>query len=243
MYPAVSVTVGKVVSTKDPDGLGRVQVQLQGYNSTVQVWLRMTMPYASTVAGFVFLPEVDDEVLVLRGTGDNLDGMFIIGALYNGARTPVYTNADGENITKQIQTRSGNHVVFTDKDGEEAIEIKTKAGNIITMTDKSGTNGFAINNADGTIKIKRDMNGADITVANGKNATVTVQGDTTVNGTGNVTIKGGMNVNVEAGINLTCKGAANASLEAGAQLAVKGGAQVSVEAPMIKIAGGLVQIN
>ena len=243
MVPSIAVAVGKVLSTKDPDGLGRVQVQLMAYNSTVSVWLRMTMPYASAAAGFVFLPEVDDEVLVLRGAGDNVDGMFVIGALYNGAHTPVYTNPDGENITKQIQTRAGNHVVFTDKDGEEAIEIKTKAGNIITMTDKVGTNGFAINNADGTIQIKLDTNGADVTVANGKNATVTVQGDTTVNGTGNVTVKSGMNVNVEAGINLTCKGAANATLEAGAQLTVKGGAQVSVEAPMVKVEGGLVTIN
>ncbi len=243
MHLSIPVAIGKVTSTKDPDGLGRVQVQLMAYNATVQVWLRMTMPYASATAGFVFLPEVDDEVLVLRGAGDNVDGMFVIGALYNGSHTPVYTNADGANITKQIQTRSGNHVVFTDKDGEEAIEIKTKAGNIITLTDKAGINGLEMKNADGTIDVKLDTNGADITVSNGKNATITVQGDTTLNGTGNVTIKSGININVEAGANLTCKGAANATLEAGAQLSVKGGAQVSVEAPMVKVEGGLVTIN
>ncbi len=234
---------GKTVDTKDPEALGRVKVQLLGYGDDAQVWLRMLMPYASNTAGYVFLPEVDDEVLILRGNGDDVDAMVILGAAYNVTNKPLYSNADGDNITKTIQTRSGTFVTWSDKDGEVSLTLKTAGGNEIAMLDKSDTVGFTVKNGDGTIDLAMTKEGLTLTVGNGKPMSVTVGGDTTINTTGATTIKGTGDVTVESSANLICKGGINATLEAGAQLNVKGGAQVKVEAPMIELAGSMVKIN
>lgn len=236
-------TIAKVTSTQDPENLGRVQVQLQGYEGTVLVWLRMLAPYASSSAGFVFLPEVDDEVLVLRGADDVVDAMYILGALYNGKNVPTYTNPDGENNTKTIRTRAGVDISISDEAGKESITIKTPAGTLLALQDASDKKGLAFGNSDSTVSLAMDTNGVSLTVANGKPTSVSSQGDVSVDGKANVEVKAAMQVTVQAGTNLVCKGSVNANLEAGAQLVVKGGAQVSVEAPLVKIQGGLVQIN
>lgn len=236
--------VAQVTDNKDPEGYGRIKVKLLGYLTGVEVWLRMLNPYGSSAAGSVFLPEVDDEVLVLRGAEDRLEGMYILGALYNATRKPVYDNADGANITKQIKTKAGNLFAFSDKAGEEGITLQSKAGSKIVINDKSDTNGFTIANADGTISIVLDKTGASITVAKGQPATITVAGDATISADGKVTVKSGGDASVTAGGNLTVKGTANATLEAGAQLTVKGGAKIGIEAPMVEIKGAtMVKIN
>ena len=57
------VLYGRVLDTNDPDHLGRVQVQLAGFEATEDLpWLRMLHPYASKAFGSFVLPEKDDEV-------------------------------------------------------------------------------------------------------------------------------------------------------------------------------------
>jgi len=106
-----------VTDTKDPLGLGRVAVKLKGFPADVtltDIWLRMVMPAANNLTGIVWLPEVGDEVAVLRAGGDTLEGMLILGAVYNGTNLPIYKNADGDNITKEFRTKAGNAITFTD---------------------------------------------------------------------------------------------------------------------------------
>lgn len=233
----------QVTDNKDPDGLGRIKVKLLGYVTPPEVWARLLTPYATIAGGQVFYPEVGDEVAVLRGAADNLEGMLILGSVHNGKQVPTYTNDDGDNITKRIRTKAGNDITFTDKAGEEAISITTKAGNTIVLNDKSDPNGLSIKNADGTVTVTMDKSGVSITVAKGQPVTVKAAGDATVQSDMNVTVKGSANVEVNAGANLTLKGAANTTLEAGAVLEVKGGAQVKVSAPMVELSGSLVKIN
>ena len=134
------VVVGKVTSTKDPQGLGRVQVKLQGYVSRIEIpWIRIVGSYASAGVGAVLLPETDDEVLVLKGDGENAEQMVCLGSVYNGKRKPPSDNADGENNFKQLKTRAGNTVTISDKSGEESITIATPNSALVVQLDqKSG---------------------------------------------------------------------------------------------------------
>lgn len=122
-----------VTSTKDPLSIGRIQVKLRGFGTDLElkdVWLRMLSPAASAQTGFLWLPEVGDEVAVLRGAGDTIEGMLLLGSLYNGKNKPIYSNDDGDNITKEIRTKAGNLITFTDKAGEEAILIQTASAKV-----------------------------------------------------------------------------------------------------------------
>ena len=113
--------VGKVVDTADPDKLGRVQVSVHGFTAdTKYPWMRMIQPHASSKSGFVWLPEVDDEVVVLRGGTEHL----ILGSVYNGVNKPENVPAaTDKNLYKQIRTPTNHLIQFYDDKGKGWITI------------------------------------------------------------------------------------------------------------------------
>lgn len=140
-----------VKSTKDPLSLGRVQIVLRGFSAdTEPMWVRMVQPAASAGSGFFFLPEKNDEVIVLRGAGDVLEGMLILGCVYNGKNKPATPDLDDKNSVKEIRTKAGNAITFTDKSGDESISIVTKSGKMkIVLSEKTKT--ITIEGADAVI--------------------------------------------------------------------------------------------
>lgn len=180
------VVVGKVKSTKDPQGLGRVQVELQGYEKRVDIpWIRIAGSYASAGNGAVLLPEKDDEVLVLKGDGENSEQMMCLGSVYNGKRKPPSDNADGENNVKQLKTRAGNTVTIVDKSGEESISIATPNNTLhIQLDQKSG---------------QITITGKDKVVVSCPSGEVSVEcQNAKVSASAEVKISGGASVSVEA---------------------------------------------
>jgi len=144
---------GTVTSTEDPEGLGRAQVELEGFGDEPvgMPWIRVMQPIASDKFGFMFLPETGDEVLVVKGAGNDFDAMVIIGSVYHGSLQPNETNDDGENNTKQIVTRAGHELTFFDKDGEECLTIQTPDAKISITMDHA--NSELKIDADDTIKV------------------------------------------------------------------------------------------
>ena len=204
-----------VVDTKDPQGLGRVQVKLRGFPSDVQLtdaWLRMIQPAASASTGFVFLPEKDDEVAVLRGQGDSLESMLILGSVYNGKRKPKYSNDDGENITKEIRTKAGNAITFTDKGGEEAVVITTAGAKITISLSNKDKGAVLVEGADKvTIKATTDL------AIEAQNVKITASKSLELGGSTEVKVKGGtMDVS-------------------GTQVNVKGSGPVAISGAMVDI--------
>lgn len=127
MRVARNALLGKVRDNQDPLGLGRVQVALTGFDGAIELpWIRVVCPSASEGAGHVFLPEKGDEVVVLVG-GELSDtgAMFVLGAVYHRKHRPSYANEDGDNAVKRIRTRSGNELVFCDREGEEYIALRS----------------------------------------------------------------------------------------------------------------------
>ena len=65
------VVVGLVTNNQDPDKLGRVKVRFPWLgDSDESAWARLATPMAGKDRGLYFLPEVDDEVLVVFEHGD-----------------------------------------------------------------------------------------------------------------------------------------------------------------------------
>jgi len=122
------VVLALVKSTKDPDGLGRVQITFpwRGKEEDEELhWARIATLMGGGERGTFFYPDVDDEVLVAFEHGD-IDSPYIIGGLWNSQDTPPEANSEGENNIKMIKTRSGHVIKFDDTDGSEKIEIIDK---------------------------------------------------------------------------------------------------------------------
>jgi uncharacterized protein involved in type VI secretion and phage assembly len=130
------VVLALVKSTKDPDGLGRVQITFpwSGKEEDEELyWARLATLMGGNERGTFFYPDVDDEVLVAFEHGD-IDSPYIIGALWNNQDKPPEANSEGENNIKLIKTRSGHTIKLDDTDGSEKIEIIDKTeGNKISI--------------------------------------------------------------------------------------------------------------
>ncbi len=78
--------LARVVSLNDPQGLNRVQIRLLAYDDVDQqdaaVWARVVCPFAGNDRGAFFLPDVDDEVMVIFVQGDSRHPL-VIGGLWN----------------------------------------------------------------------------------------------------------------------------------------------------------------
>jgi type VI secretion system secreted protein VgrG len=77
------VVSARVMAHNDPRGMGRIQIQYDWMQEGATAWARMVTPHAGGGRGFMFLPEIGDEVLVAFAHGDP-ERPYIIGALWNG---------------------------------------------------------------------------------------------------------------------------------------------------------------
>lgn len=148
------VVPARVVNHNDPRGMGRVQIKYDWMEEAATAWARMTTPSAGGGRGFMFMPEVGDEVLVAFEHGDP-ERPFVIGALWNGIDSAPRqgfweeegTEAAGgkkvqvakdmaRNDIKRIVTKSGNRIQLVDVEGKESIVISTPGGQIIQLIDQ-----------------------------------------------------------------------------------------------------------
>lgn len=203
IYGAV---VGLVTNNQDPEELGRVKVSFPWLSNHAEShWARVASAMAGPDRGMYFLPEVDDEVLVMFEHGQ-IDHPFIIGALWNGKDKPPAKNGDGKNNLRVIKSRSGHTITLDDTSGEEKI----------TISDKSQKN---------TIVIDSKQNA--ITISSDKEVTVKAQGDITLDAGGNLALKC-QSFSVEANQSVSIKANQSATLEAQSGLALKSLAGVNV---------------
>ena len=114
----------------------RVKVKLPWLSEQEKTyWARIAIPMGGPERGTYFLPEVEDQLLVVFEHGD-VDRPIVIGALWSKKQEPVEVNASGKNNTKLIKSRSGHRVIFDDKEGAEKVIIvdKTKKNQIVLDT-------------------------------------------------------------------------------------------------------------
>lgn len=146
------VVIGIVTNNQDDSGQGRVKVRFPWLSDAHESnWARMATPMAGPDRGVFFLPEPDDEVLVVFEHG-NVQCPFVIGALWNGKDKAPIKNSDGENNLRVIKSRSGHTITLDDSDGKEKITIVD--GKKKSTIELDAANGAMSITVDGDMTIK-----------------------------------------------------------------------------------------
>jgi len=183
VYPAL------VSDLKDPDGLGRVKVTLPWSPDTgsgrYEAWARLATLMGGPDKGSWFIPDVDDEVLVVFEAGD-ARRPYVVGGLWNGSDSPPASmDGSGQNYEKVLCSRNGVKITLDDHDGQEKFIVETPGSQKITLQDGPGS--VKIEDSNGN-SIKLESSGITIVAS----AKVNVQAS-------QVSISAGM-VQVDAGM-------------------------------------------
>jgi uncharacterized protein involved in type VI secretion and phage assembly len=139
--------IGIVTDNKDPSKLGRVKLKipiLSDQDSTY--WCPIIMLGAGKNRGWFYIPEKDDEVLVMFEHGD-LNRPLVVGALWNGKDKPPDKNPGG-NPRRVIKSRLGSKVTFDDEKEQLIIEDGVQKGRI---TFDAKANKITIESLDGDV--------------------------------------------------------------------------------------------
>lgn len=143
LLPAVhGLQVGLVKAfEKDEDGFTRVRVALPAMGgSNHLIWARLASPEAGkggkdgTSRGWMFRPEVDDEVVV-GFVNDDPRNAIVLGSLFNPKNMPVFPVND-KNPQKGLVTKLGSSIVFDDDKNE--IRIHTRENTSLRMNEEKG---------------------------------------------------------------------------------------------------------
>jgi type VI secretion system secreted protein VgrG len=155
----------RVVAHNDPKKMGRIQVQYYWQEDSTAHWARMVTPHSGADRGFMFMPEVGDEVVVAFEDGD-IERPYVLGGVWNGVdqapRQGFWDKAEAvdqnsdlqENDVKRIVTKSGHRLQFVDKQGKESIAMATPNYlklSMIEKTDETGRSMITLHSENGDI--------------------------------------------------------------------------------------------
>jgi hypothetical protein len=121
------LVIGTVVDNLDPNNLGQVKVMFPWLAPDyISAWCRVMQIGASKVGGgFLWLPEVGDEVLIGFDRG-SIDHPFVIGNLYNGIASPLPAPAvQGVVANRRIASRMAHTIQWNDGPDKMGISIMT----------------------------------------------------------------------------------------------------------------------
>jgi len=146
------LAVGIVTNNKDPENRGRIKVRFPWLADEAEShWARLAVPMAGADRGMLFMPEVNDEVVVAFEHGD-FNRPYIVGAVWNGEDAPPLAassavDGSGAVVKRIMKTRAGHIIQLDDTAGAEKIEI----------IDKSSGNSIVIDTAANKITIEAKM--------------------------------------------------------------------------------------
>lgn len=157
---ATSVVTGTVVNNCDLIRQGKVLVRIASLDT--EVWARLSTIGGGAGAGFLYVPRIDDEVLVALGQNDATDA-FVLGGLWSTTAgppvdTPLETAA--KRVIKTGLTEGLGHAVEFD-DLKQSITILSSTKQQVTidpfkieLTNTAGTLVITLDNKTQTITIK-----------------------------------------------------------------------------------------
>ena len=136
------LVVALVTANDDPEGLGRVKMKFPWLSDAYESdWARMVQLGAGPDSGAVFIPEVNDEVLVGFEFGD-VRRPYVVGGLYNGQDKPRLGEGlfdRGKVKRRGFVSRRGHRVVLFDDDGTSGVAILTSDGKLrIALNETEG---------------------------------------------------------------------------------------------------------
>ena len=238
--PVAETQMATVTSNADPNGNGRVQVRMNWQQGGMHTgWVRVMTPDAgksgdvSSNRGFVFIPEVGDQVLLGFRHGDP-GRPYVMGSLFNGS-----TGGGGGqgNKCKSLTTRSGSSLKLDDSDGSVTLHDKggvsmnfDGAGNATTTTANNHQvyvgSQYSANIAKGVSTLTMDSNGvidlsgnSKVTIKVGASSIELTQNDISISGT---TIKMIGDNNIITGLSNTKIDGSSANIETSGLITIKG---------------------
>jgi uncharacterized protein involved in type VI secretion and phage assembly len=132
--------LGIVVSVEDPRQLARVKIKLPvlAGEDGAEMWARVAVPFAGPNRGALFIPDVNDEVLVAFVGGDPRYPI-VIGGLWNGADAPPDQFAGNRVDRWLIKGTHGTQISIVEESASTAkVHFETPNGVKGTLTDESG---------------------------------------------------------------------------------------------------------
>lgn len=238
------VTTGIVTNLKDPDQLGRVKVKFPGLSDVYESWwARPVQLGAGANRGTSWLPEVDDEVLVVFGQ-EAFDEPYVLGGLYNGKDKAgkgwaAHVNGgDGKVKRRALTSRTGMIVEFLEDAQAATLTVSTNDGaQHLTLT-QSADKGIVLV-SQGKLEVTAEQ---DITITGKQNISASTD-------TGTFSVKA-MNVKLEAanglelkGVTVKAEGSANTEVKgANVKVAASAAAELSAGA-VTTVRGAMVKIN
>lgn len=170
--PIAGVVVAQVTNNDDPDKLGRVKLKFPWLSDTYESdWTRMTQFGAGPDSGAVFMPEVNDEVLVAFEFGD-VRRPVVVGALYNGKDKPRL--GDGLFDNGKVKRRG----------------VVSRKGHRFVLFDDPGKSGIALITSDSAIKVSLNETKQEIHVVCKGKVRIEAQDDVSIKSDKKVTIEG-----------------------------------------------------
>lgn len=178
-----------VTDIKDPDGQGRVKVTLpwspDSGGARYEAWARLATLMGGNNRGSWFIPDVDDEVLIVFEGGDPRRP-YVVGGLWNGRdRPPDSMDGSGNNHRKVIRSRNGVKITLDDTSGQEKMILETPGGQSFTMKDGPGSVEIVDSNGN---SVKLETSGITVNAA----AKVTISASQVEVSAGMVTVNAGM---------------------------------------------------
>jgi phage protein D len=209
-WPGAVIAI--VTNADDPKKLGRVKVKFPWMTDEAEsTWARLTGPGGSKKAGFLAIPNVNDEVLVVFEHGD-FNRPIVLGGMWNGKdaipketedaparegplvrtwcstkghRITVYDNTDDK---IEIVTGKGHKIILDDKD--KKISLTTSGGIKMTLDDSGKKVSFE---STGELEVKSTTN---MKITSGGNLDISATGQINIKANGPASLKGAMvNIN------------------------------------------------
>ena len=153
--PLAETQMATVLSNADPEGKGRVRVRMNWQTEGMQTsWVRVMTPDGGSSSdvksnrGFVFIPEVGDQVLLGFRHGDPARP-YVMGSLFNG----VTGGGGGQgNNCKSLTSRTGSSLKLDDSKG--SVTLHDKGG--VSMTFDGAGNQTLATKASATTTVGKD---------------------------------------------------------------------------------------
>jgi phage protein D/phage baseplate assembly protein gpV len=226
------LVVGVVTAiTGDPDKMGRIKVKFPSLSADDEsAWARLASPGAGKKRGLLWVPEVDDEVIVAFEHGDHRFPV-VLGGLWNGKDALPGEEVKSPVVSRLFMSRLGHKLEMSDGDSPAKKHI-------------------ALELEDGANKVRLGADKTDIEVKSGNVFTIkSGSAKITIDGSGNISIEGGK-IDLKAtqdlslkGMNVNIKGDIGVKIE-GTQVEVKGSGMGKFDGGgMTEIKGGMVKIN
>jgi uncharacterized protein involved in type VI secretion and phage assembly len=151
-HQGYAIAPGVVTNNLDALGEGRVQVQVPSLPD-FEPWCRVATVGGGSGRGFLWIPQIDDEVLVAFNQNDDRDA-YVLGGLWNTRDRPPLTLQTDFLIKRVIKTGLagglGHEIEFDD--ALQSIKITTSTQQKITIDPLK----IEMANMAGTVKITLD---------------------------------------------------------------------------------------